>query len=55
VDRFGNPFQVVFAVEASIQIVLLRQVKFLAQQIAHRTSFKPLPMQSPFAARIDNR
>ena len=40
-------------VEASIQIVLLHQVEVLAQQIAHRTVFIPLPMQPPLAAGID--
>jgi hypothetical protein len=40
-------------VETSIQIVLLRQVELLAQQVAHRALVKPLPVQPPFAARID--
>jgi hypothetical protein len=40
-------------VEAAIQIVLLHQVEVLAQQIAHRTAFIPLPMQPPLTARID--
>jgi len=40
-------------VEAAIQVVLLYEVEFLAQQIAHRTVFEPLPMQPPLTARID--
>ena len=40
-------------VEASIQIILGDQVRFLTQQIAHRTAFIPFPMQPPLTARID--
>src|ERR1035437_2204492 len=40
-------------VQAPIQVVLLRQVKTLSQQIGHRAVLKPLPVQSPLAARVD--
>jgi hypothetical protein len=40
-------------VEAAIQSVLGGDSKVLAQQIAHCGLPEPLPMQPPFAARID--
>ena len=40
-------------VQAAIQIILLRQAKILLQQIGHRAVLKPLPMQPPFTARIN--
>src|ERR1700740_3148885 len=40
-------------VEAAIQVFLLRQVESLPQQIAHRTLLKPLPIQPPLTARIE--
>ena len=38
---------------ALIQIVLVRQSEVLTQQIAHRTSLIPLPVQSPLTAGVD--
>jgi hypothetical protein len=38
---------------ASIQLVDLHETKILTQEIAHRASFLPLPVQPPLAAWID--
>ena len=40
-------------VQAPIQRILFRQAEILLQQIGHRAVVKPLPMQPPFAARIN--
>src|ERR1700719_5005043 len=40
-------------IQTSIQRVLFYQRKIFIQQISHRALFKPLPMQPPFAARIN--
>ena len=40
-------------VQAAIQVVLLRQAEILVQQIGQRAVLKPLPMQPPFAPRIN--
>ena len=40
-------------VQAPIQIVLVRQGEVRAQQIAHRTSLIPLPVQPPLTAGVD--
>ena len=40
-------------VQAAIQIVLADQSEILAQQIADRALVKPLPVQPPFTARVD--
>ena len=40
-------------IQTPIQIVLLRQTEILPQQVGHRAVLKPLPMQTPFAARVD--
>ena len=40
-------------VQTPIQIVLLGQAEILPQQIGHGTVLKPLPVQTPLAARVD--
>ena len=40
-------------VEATVERVLLDQRKILAEQIAHGALLEPLPVQTPFAAGID--
>ncbi len=40
-------------VQTPIQIVFLGQTEIFFQQIGHRTVLKPLSMQAPFAARIN--
>ena len=40
-------------VEAAVKSVLLHQRIVLAQQIAHRALLEPLPVQTPFAPRIN--
>ena len=40
-------------VQAAVELVALRQRGVLAQKIAHGASIPPLPVQPPFAARID--
>src|SRR6202022_4891525 len=40
-------------IQTSIQRVLFYQRKIFIQQISHRALLKPLPMQPPFAARIN--
>jgi hypothetical protein len=37
--------------QTTIQIVRLHERDVLAEQIAHRAMFEPMPVQSPFAAR----
>src|SRR5208282_4363611 len=40
-------------IQTTIQRVLFYQRKIFIQQISHRALLKPLPMQPPFAARIN--
>ena len=40
-------------VEAAVESILLRQHEIRAQQVCHRALFKPLPVQTPLAAGID--
>src|SRR5260370_8519851 len=40
-------------IQTSIQRVLFYERKIFIQQISHRALLKPLPMQPPFAARIN--
>src|SRR6202022_3602899 len=40
-------------IQTTIQGVLFYQRKIFIQQISHRALLKPLPMQPPFAARIN--
>ena len=40
-------------IETAVQRILGDQRIVLAQQIRHRATLEPLPMQAPFAARID--
>ena len=40
-------------VQTPIQVVFLRQAEVLFQQIGHGAVLKPLSMQSPFAAGIN--
>jgi hypothetical protein len=40
-------------VQTPIQIIFLRQAKIFFQQIGHGAVLKPLSMQAPFAARIN--
>src|SRR5260370_23315943 len=49
-----EPFLVLeHLIQTTIESVLFYQRKVFIQEISHRALLKPLPMQPPFAARID--
>ena len=51
--REQRPFVGQQLVQAAVECILLRQRKISAEQITHRASLEPLPVQAPFAAGID--
>ena len=51
--RAQRPFVGQQLVQAAVECILLRQRKISAEQITHRASLEPLPVQAPFAAGID--